>query len=200
MKKIKDYSFRELERKFVKIYNIESLLKNMGINDIKDYSYAFAYIDVECGFTFRILGNESTGLKYIDDKYILVRRGAGITELNAEIIDNKEYEYAEKVLETSSVYYENKDDILSVRNLTEIDNLRFENFPDDLQIIIQLENGELEVMWARSISYIKENEVIIVRLLDSSYYDKNYKEGDVVAVKYIPDADKLVVVGKVQTK
>ena len=47
MKNIKEYSFRELERRFVKIYNAEKLFKSMQMDDINYHIVEEAPEDVE---------------------------------------------------------------------------------------------------------------------------------------------------------
>ena len=61
----KDFkNFREYDRKFVKVTNLsKDLKKSLKIEKLQEPIYGILYIDIECGVSLRILGDEKTEIK-----------------------------------------------------------------------------------------------------------------------------------------
>ena len=182
--KFKDFkSFRDYDRKFVKVTNISNeIKKSLKIEKLHEPIYGILYIDVECGVSLRILGDAETEIK---DEGILLRCDA-FEGISFEIFEGTDY--LKDVLENqiNKFYYDNKlNELLSVK---ELDEFRHEAFPNDVLAILPNEK-QPEKMWVRLIMKTNEENLYIAKLLDDSFVDKKYTNGKEVALIYYTEDD-----------
>ncbi len=205
-----DYSFRELDRKWVGITDnkmCKKIAKKIKQKKLICPIFGFFYIDMDNGLSLRVVGNiEKDGHHklYLDEKlifndalivdYDFVEKSE-VTILDDEVVDNLD---GASVLENKLLSnYKNVNNFLSTREMQELDAFRNPQFPDDVQVLLRNHNDDPdELLWARieGIMDVKP-DVLICRLLTNSYYNKEYVEDTMIGVKYFADDDALKVVG-----
>ena len=188
-------SFRDFDRKFVKITNVNNKDKvRLKLDNLKEPWYGILYIDEECGISLRVLGNEDN---FIKDKGILLR---------ADVFDDIDFEIFDGTNELKNVldnqinkyYYSDKyEELLSDKKL---DKFRHEFFPNDVKTLLILDN-QLEQMWVRLTMKTDQKDLYVGKLLNTSYYKKKeYYQGQDVAIKYYKNEnnEELIIQGKVK--
>ena len=98
--------------------------------------------------------------------------------------------------------YRNINNFLETRNFKYLDKFRDERYPDDVETILENKEQEIDEYLYVTIEGImdKRPDLLIARLNDSSEYNKDYIEGDYVAVKYYEDEDKLKIYGHLKRR
>ena len=92
----------------------------------------------------------------------------------------------------------NKDkELLELREITEIDNLRGIYYKDDVLLTLEFEDNEVEYLWGRLDGYIAEVDKYVVYLLQGSEFDYEINSGEYAICKYIKtDAkEELIIQG-----
>jgi len=208
--KVCDYSFRELDRKWVGIENkkyCKKIAKKMKIKGLIAPIFGYFYIDKEYGLSLRIVGNiEKDGRNklYLDEVLLfdndLVIDYEFVSKFDIEILDDEVVSMIEgsSVLENKlDINYKNINNFLNTRDWIDIDPFRNDVFPDDVQVLL-INKGDNpdELLWARieGIMDVKP-DVLICRLLSESYYNEEYLEDVMVGVKYFKDEESLKIVG-----
>lgn len=198
--KLRDFHYRDLEDKFVKVLDSNNALLKLGIGDLKHPFVGFTYFDDKRGLTFRVISDMEGSLidKYLYDKIKLAPYEI-IEDFDIEIMEDFEFTSKEKAQNHLKINDDNKT-IHKVRKRTEIDSLRSRTYPDDVNIIIPYSGGYVEKIWARSYDYIKKENTYILSLLKDSVYDENLKKGTLVACKYFKNekAQALIFLGVVE--
>lgn len=205
-----DYSFRDLDRKWIGIENkkfCKKIAKKIKMRKLLCPIFGYFYIDKEYGLSLRIVGNiEKDGRNklYLDEELLfdndLVLEYDFISKFEVELLD----EEVVKVIEGSYVlenkldfHYKNVNNFLDARNLVDLDPFRNEQFPDDIQVLLVNKGDDPdELLWARieGIMDVKP-DVLICKLLGASYYNEEYVEDVMVGVKYFKDEETLRIVG-----
>lgn len=208
--KVCEYSFRELDKRWVGIESkkeCKKIMKKLKLKKLQSPIFGYFYIDKEFGVVLRIVGNiEKDGRNklYLDERLLfdnkLILEYDFIEKFEIKILD----ENISKVLEGSSVlenkldiHYKNVNNFLDTRKLTELDPFRNIQFPDDVQaLLVNKDDNPNELIWCRieGIMDVKP-DVLICKLLGSSYYNDDYYENAMVGIKYFVDEDKLKIVG-----
>lgn len=181
---IKEFkSFRDYDRKFVKVTNIGAeTKKSLKIEKIEEPIFGVLYIDKSNGITLRILGNETSEIK---DEVILLRANA-FGKANFEIFKGNDYLKDVLYTQINKLYYDkNREELLADKNL---DEFRHEEYPDDVMAILPNDN-QPESMWVRLLKKTDEDNLYIAKLLDDSYVDKNYFAGITVALMLYEEDD-----------
>ncbi|WP_290776536.1 hypothetical protein [Anaerofustis sp.] len=199
--KLRDYGYREYERKFVKVNNgKEEFLLKLGLEDIEFPFVGYLYIDDKRGITMRIIGNgeEENPDRYINDRVVLASYDL-IEDLEIEILEefsDIDSSQAENHLKLSD---ENKT-IYKVRERKEIDSLRSRIFPDEAEVVIPYKEGYVEKIWVKSFDYIEKEGIYIFSMLKDSVYDENLKKGCFIACRYFKKekSEALIFMGKVE--
>ncbi len=181
--KFKEFkNFREYDRKFVKVTNIdEKTKKGLKIDELDEPIYGILYIDKQCGTTLRITGNDKIDYK----EYMLLARADSFHDMEFEIFDGTDYlkEILEQINET--YYDDNLNELLYDKNL---DEFRHEEFPND--VIAILPNDEQpEKMWVRLFMKTKQENLYVAELLDDSFVNKTYTTGKKVALVLYEEKD-----------
>ena len=93
-------------------------------------------------------------------------------------------------------FYNDKE-LLELRELKEVDNLRGIYYPDDLLLTLEFEDGEDEYIWGKLDGYIAEVDKYVVYLLESSKFDFEINSGEYAICKYIKQDKKeeLIIQG-----
>lgn len=199
-KKIKEYNFRELDRKIVSLKSIAKKFDNYGIKDLNNPFLGVLYIDADLGFSLRVFGNENDKdmqNEYINNTCQLVRNDC-FEDLEFEIYD-KEIEGLD-LNKHFDVYY-NYPSLIKMRKIEELDKFRHPLYPDDVQVLIPFKEKP-ELLWAKLIDKTEIEGLYIVSLLNESYIDKELKEGTFIACKprEIQGNDYLVIEGILEKK
>lgn len=189
-------SFREFERKLIKVTSKNKIFDNYGIEELENPFIGYLYVDKEDGVCVRIIGTP-------DNKELVKKL---ITEdnfvINCDYFENLEFSPFTEEIEIYDLdkqmdaYYEDKE-LLELRNIKEIDNLRGIYYPDDILLTLEFEDGEDEYIWGKLDGYIAEVDKYIVYLLESSKYDFEITSGEYAVCKYIKQDNKeeLIIQG-----
>ena len=213
--KVCDFSFRDLDRKWIGIENkkfCKKLAKKIKMRKLLCPIFGYFYIDKENGMSLRVLGNierDGRNKLYLDEDLLLdeelVVDYEFVSKFEIEIINNDVIDSVEgvSVLENKlGIHYKNINNFLDTRNMEELDPFRNDAFPDDIQVVLRNkgENPD-ELLWARieGIMDVKP-DVLICKLLGGSYYDEEYCEDAMVGVKYFKDDESLKIVGMLKRR
>lgn len=205
-----DYSFRDLDKRWVGIENkkcCKKIGKKLRLKNLACPVFGYFYIDKEYGLSLRIVGNvEKDGRNklYLDEELLfdseLVLDYDFISKFEVELLDAEVVKVIEGsyVLENKlDIHYKNVNNFLMTREQTELDSFRNEQFPDDVQVLL-VNKGDNpdELLWVRieGIMDVKP-DVLICKLLGGSYYNDEYVENAMVGVKYFEDEENLKIVG-----
>lgn len=181
--KLTDYSFRDIDKKIVKLED-ESLISNY---DVDIPYYGVVYIDHVKGISMRIIGDDKKSL--IEGEGIIFRYD-DIKNLEFDIINN--YKDKNLVYKLIDSYYNDRD-IISTRNIIEIDNYRLNSNPDVISICLIKDKKE-EKVWSRIIGFVEDGLVCSI-LSDTKLYKLSI--GTNVGVKYDKDTNRIIVIGRV---
>lgn len=179
-------NFRDLNLHSFKLYNVPDKYKKTKSRNLEEPLIAISYINHNMGLNLIIIGD-----KYEDeikDKVIITN------EDNFENIDfqplNINLNY-EDILKHE--YYEDIE-LVKTRSITKIDKFRHADYPDDIEVLIPLENKRIEQVWVRLKKVIDENTYIGILLHDSSEVLCLKKDTKVKIVYYKePKMDYLIL-------
>ena len=213
--KVCDYSFRDLDKRWVGIENkkfCKKIGKKLRLKNLARPVFGYFYIDKEYGLSLRIVGNiEKDGRNklYLDEELLfdndLVLDYDFISKYEVELLDEEVVKVIEGsyVLENKlDIHYKNVNNFLDTRDIRDLDPFRNEQFPDDVQVLL-VNKGDNpdEMLWVRieGIMDVKP-DVLICKLLDSSNYNEEYVEDVMVGVKYFKDDDNLKIIGMLKRR
>ena len=213
--KVCDFSFRDLDRKWIGIENkkfCKKLAKKIKMRKLLCPIFGYFYIDKEYGMSLRVLGNierDGRNKLYLDEDLLLdeelVVDYDFVSKFEIEIIRDDVIDSVEgaSVLENKlDIHYKNVNNFLDTRNMEELDSFRNEVFPDDIQVVLRNKGDNPdELLWARieGIMDVKP-DVLICKLISGSYYDEEYVEDAMVGVKYFKDDESLKIVGMLKRR
>lgn len=192
--KFRDFkSFRDYDRKIVKITNVnEDLKKGLKITELAEPIYGILYIDRQCGASLRITGNDNIEYKDI----MLIVRSGQFNDMNFEIVDGNDF--TKKILDqiNEGYYDDNFNELLYDKRL---DKYRHEDFPNDVEAILPSDE-QPEKMWVRLFMKTKEENLYVAELLDDSFFNKLYTAGKKVAIVLYKkeDFEGLIINGLVK--
>ena len=208
--KVCEFSFRELDRKWVGIENkkfCKKIAKKIKMRKLICPIFGYFYIDKECGLLLRVLGNiEKDGRNklYLDNELIFDEEKVVdyefVSKFEVELLDDEVVKCIEgsTVIENKlDVHYKNINNFLDTRNMEELDLFRNDVFVDDVQVLLRNKGEDPdELLWARieGIMDVKP-DVLICKLLSSSYYNEEYSEDVMVGIKYFAEDESLKIVG-----
>lgn len=213
--KVCEFSFRELDRKWIGIESkkfCKKLAKKIKMRKLARPIFGYFYIDKENGLLLRVLGNiEKDGRNklYLDNDFIfdneIVVDYEFVSKFEIEILDEEVVKYIEgsTVIENKlDIHYKNINNFLDTRKMKELDPFRNDAFVDDVQVLLK-NKGDApdELLWARieGIMDVKP-DVLICKLLSGSYYNEEYVEEMMVGVKYFAEEETLKIVGMLKRR
>lgn len=208
--KVCEFSFRELDRKWIGIENkkfCKKIAKKIKMRKLVCPIFGYFYIDKENGLLLRVLGNiEKDGRNklYLDNDLIFDEEKVVdyefVSKFEIELLDEEVVKCIEgsTVIENKlDVHYKNINNFLDTRNMEELDSFRNDAFVDDVQVLLKNKGEDPdELLWARieGIMDVKP-DVLICKLLSGSYYNEEYSEDVMVGVKFFSDDESLKIVG-----
>ena len=208
--KVCEFSFRELDRKWIGIESkkfCKKLAKKIKMRKLLRPIFGYFYIDKENGLSLRVLGNiEKDGRNklYLDNTLIFDEEKVVdyefVSKFEIEILDEEVVKCIEgsTVIENKiDVHYKNINNFLDTRDMEELDSFRNDAFVDDVQVLLKNKGDDPdELLWARieGIMDVKP-DVLICRLLSGSYYNEEYSEDVMVGIKYFAEEESLKIVG-----
>lgn len=189
-------SFREFDRKLITVTSKNKVFDNYGISKLENPFIGYFFVDKEDGVCIRIVGNENNPdliKKLITEETIII---------NCDNFNNLEFSIFEEEIETYDLetqmdeFYNDKE-LLELREIKEVDNLRGIYYPDDLLLTLEFEDGEDEYIWGKLDGYIAEVDKYVVYLLESSKFDFEINSGEYAICKYIKQEKKeeLIIQG-----
>ncbi len=213
--KVCDFSFRELDRKWVGFENrkaCKKIAKKIKMKKLQCPIFGYFYIDTDNGLSLRIVGNierDGRNKLYLDEALILdkelVLNYEFVEKMDVQILKDDVVENLDgaNVLENKiESYYKNINNFLDTRNMQELDPFRNEESPDDVQVLlINKDDTPNELLWVRieGIMDVKP-DVLICKLLTGSYYNEEYVEDAMVGVKYFQEEEQLKIVGMLKRR
>lgn len=184
-----DFDFRDFDRSFV-VFKDEKLAKsysyiNKKESDVPNSLLTYSFITHELGIGICVIATAR-----IDDSFKIFERDNFDTHLISSI---KEYfkvpygvysgsidiPFVEEYV--SNIKTDAPQDLKEFRSIPEIDDIRLNYFPDDIQVLFLNENGANEVMWVRA-EYLKDNN-FYGTLLNTPYADFGVESGDIVKIE-----------------
>ena len=208
--KVCEFSFRELDRKWVGIESkkfCKKIAKKIKMRKLLCPIFGYFYIDKENGLSLRVLGNierDGRNKLYLDNVLIFDEEKVVdyefVSKFEIELLDEEVVKCIEgsTVIENKlDVHYKNINNFLDTRNMEELDSFRNDAFVDDVQVLLKNKGEDPdELLWARieGIMDVKP-DVLICKLLSSSYYNEEYSEDVMVGIKYFADDESLKIVG-----
>lgn len=177
------FNFRDINRKVVLLEDTREQFDNYGIKKLKNPFLAYVYIDIDRGLNARIIGNvddEKLNKELCSEKVYLIRHDLFLN-YKASIFDKKINTFdLEKQMDT----YYSDEDIENIRKITELDKFRSKEYPDDIEILIPLEDN-LEKIWVRLYGYNEKEDFYMAVVLNDSFEDSDIIKGTIVACKHI---------------
>ena len=165
-RKINDMNFREYDGNFVLVGDTGNFLQD---SDIEEPFYGYMYIDKNEGIVMVILGNEENGEKYVHEEYLLNAPYQCVKDFGIEIIDERDYEYAEIVHMIYDEESQLNEDVLETRDIEKLDKFRTEYNPDILNCLLVNRGGNPVQILAKIKKYIEKKDIIIVELLNETH-------------------------------
>lgn len=210
---IKNLGFRELENKWVFFDDKKSLKKLIKMTKLKNIEgplIGYFYIDQDSGLTLKILGPVLKDYKdnlYLDEFYLkenIILNYGDILNLKLKFLEEAITDNINglRQIEISLKTTDDKYKLQEARIMTDIDEFRNEAYPDDVQVVLNInskKDDEVEILWAKIIG-IEPNDVFICVLLTSSINSKEYLKDSLVGVKYDKEAHLLKIVGFLKEK
>lgn len=205
--KVKDLNFRDIDRHFFFIEDlnhVKKIYKKLHIKDNINPILVSGYINHETGIQFRILGNIiiDDNITKIEEKFIKKEftipydffEDIEIKEVPLNIITN--IKGIASTQEDVSQFYSNEA-LLKSRENTLLDNFRDLRLIDDVQFLLLNKDEKQENVWAR-IDSEEENGMIKCTLIDKTKKVFGLKNGSKIYIKYIdhPKYKGLIFVKK----
>ena len=193
-------NFRDVEKKLCIIVD-EQTAKILSPDVDANALLCMGYVDHTAGLTYEALALAN----YCDGDYSVVWEAKDIgLKIRAGSVANKiimpienkvllnKFQSRIEILEN---YYTDAD-VLECRAITELDEFRHPDFPDDLAMILAKAGNKPEKIWVRTLSYLGKNEKVIglkVQLLNEPYVDFGVHAYDVIdAVTFLDDNGERV--------
>lgn len=209
--KLSEFNFRDLYRQCVILRG--EWVYSGAVKMLADYSYivppgldaalCFCYIDSEAGMSFHFLclANFETGEideksyeKILEEKTLLTFRANPDFEIKVYLNDVALFAF--RINMVDEIYHNDKR-ILPTRDIIEIDHLRNNCFPDDIQVLLRKEGLETEVPWVRLFE-IKNRKIYGLLLNEPFERDFGIHANDRVRVKLGTHENKVFAVVDVE--
>lgn len=195
-----EYKFRNLLKKICYIEGKpNSVIREEFESDEKVNGFiGYGYIDHDAGFTFEVLAcasKEEDTIKIYkeNDNVTFKSRIRHVMEKEVEVLEDDSFDikpFLNKIANLEKLY--NGDvEIEALRDITEIDHLRSNEFPDDVLVLMYKEDVKPEKCWVR-LEGLTENYMqgrLLHELTSSAY---GLKTGDVVDLYLMQDENKKI--------
>ena len=166
--KVNEYCFYDLYHKICYLERNEQTNQLFGskmpfkLDNSATGFVVYGYIDHECGFTFEIIGlakKNIFGLKIIQiiENNSLKLRSGNNANAEIKILNYEDYPmFHNKINNINKIYYYGED-IENTRKNRLIDKFRYNENPDDVQVLLFSKDLNPEVVWVRLKSEIDKN-------------------------------------------
>lgn len=204
LRKIGETNFRNLYHQFVYIKGTPDFLKSLSnsieINKDDDGIIAYGYIDDQAGFSFRVLCSAniknnilSTG-KYNEKIGIIIRKGQ-FNEFEFMDLDYCEFDTSkfDKYIDVINENYRTQSEQTEeMRNFAFLDEVRNNDYPDDIQIILVKEGLKPEQVWAKCWAYTEDE--LFAKLLNEPHQDFGVHNGSIIGFAPVESEDGILCV------
>ena len=181
-------SFREVERQFV-IINTPKYVVLTGTTKDANSLLCYGYVDCSAGLTYQTVA----AAMYVDGDYSVVDtaqiismkiRADSVAKEDIIPISNKALfkQYAHIVDNIDEFYYTDPE-VEKCRAITELDQFRHADFPDDLQVMFIKEGIRPEGIWVRTEKLQgQDNSTFLLegKMLNTPHADFGVKCGDTI--------------------
>lgn len=205
--KVNDIPFHELlARPLVVKYDASRLFEGhdeLSWPDGADAILGYAYYDRQAGLNFAILAPASFGEGVVfhdaaplaTAKIRMILRPGTYDECDAATFSEDDEEelfelYAEDC-RISDGYWANDPDVVAMLRIAEIDHLRHPQYPLDVQVYYLIENGGVEIVWARLEGFSEEG-VLTGELLNQPYGECEAVAGDLMTLGATKDSEGVL--------
>ena len=168
-----------------------------------DAALVYGYIDPQAGLTFdlfapaqfmegRIFHEAAPLIKH--NRRVIIRRGSIPNDARIEFPENADellHQYA-KQIQLDDKYYRVSHARELTRELTEIDHLRNQNYPDDVEVLLLDESLPMERVWFTLLGFTESGD-LVGSLLNEPYADYPVHRGDKMALAPTNDANGVLM-------
>lgn len=183
-------SFREVERQFA-ILNTPKYVALTGTNKDANSLLCYGYVDRTAGVTYQTVA----AAMYVDGDYSVVDTAQIISmKIRADSVDKEDIipisnkalfkQYAHIIDNIDECYYTDPD-VEKCRAITELDQFRHADFPDDLQVAFSKEGVRTEGIWVRTTKLLgSEGSTYLLEgtMLNTPHADFGVTAGDTIMI------------------
>ncbi len=180
-------NFREYVGKILRIAPRDvSFEKSKADFESREFSYGFVLIDEVSGTVLYPLKREyALEEKILDDDERLTYEV--FSDFAVEVVDD--YPYEERVLEEARRRLPaRRDGARLVDAKEELDSFRREGNPHELHFLVRRPDEELEGLWATTVDYIEDDDLIVGMITESSSVDARLVKGELVTLSFDKNA------------
>lgn len=181
-------SFREIERQFV-ILNTPKYVVLTGTQKDANSLLCYGYVDRTAGVTYQTVA----AAMYVDGDYSVVDTAQVISmKIRADSVPKEEIipihnkalfkQYAHIVDNIDEFYY-TEPEVEKCRAITELDQFRHADFPDDIQVMFVKDGVRPEGIWVRTTKFVGGDNGTFVfegNMLNAPHADFGVTYGDTV--------------------
>lgn len=181
-------SFREVERQFV-ILNAAENVKFTGSQKEANSLLCYGYVDCSAGLTYQSVATAM----YVDGDYSVVDtelivslkiRADSVTKENIIPISNKAlFKQYSHIVDNIDEFYYTEPEVEKCRAITELDQFRHADFPDDIQVMFIKDGVRPEGIWVRTTKFVGGKNGTFVfegKMLNAPHADFGVTYGDTV--------------------
>ena len=204
LKKLGDENWRELSNTVVYIRCVQKLevLKKAGfkVDPRNDGFLAMCFIDHEKGLSFYVISaahirNSDIFVSPENKSSAIILGAQDLAEclyLNQQYIEIDLSRYFDYAASIKKNYEQNIDDVLYIRDITELDDFRKPFFPDDIEVLLIGKNFGQERIFVRSAHYGENGLTGII--LDEPQKATELRKGDEIDFMLVERDGKLSTV------
>lgn len=204
LKPISKVNFRELYHRIIYLRSPEILQSFKELHfestDESDGVLVYGYIDRMSGLSFKGLccanidNNGQMKICSINPTADITIRAASIeNSLYLDMLETNTdlFEFTDIISRTMEIYDTNNMQIELMRELRVLDPFRHPHYPDDLYVNLISYTGEIEKVWVKYHSYVREKEdtFIVGELLNEPNNDFGCHLGDLIDIRHYGDEE-----------
>lgn len=168
-----------------------------------DAALVYGYIDPQAGLTFDLFAPAKFTEGHVfheaaplieHNRRVIIRRGSIPNDARIAFPENADelmHQYAEQA-QLDEKYYQVGHARELTRKLTEIDHLRNQNYPDDVEVLLLNRSLPMERVWFTLLGITKSGN-LVGSLLNEPYADYPVHRGDKMALAPTNDANGVLV-------
>ncbi len=189
MRKLKEFSFRDINKKFVLInhmYNVSFASNHEGLSELL---LGYFFIDYNNGICLQLIGEyENDIIKEFMSSGNIVQIEL-LNDCEIEILDSNLYkDDYDFITDAIDMFYHYDSRLEMLRNDKRLDAFRHKDYPDDVLVMCISNDGRSEGIWARYRDYKKSTKEYLLLSLNDAYF-VNIKQNDLMTAKIMKDSN-----------